>query len=385
VIKPHGGTLVNLMVDSKQREKLLQEAKSMQQIIVDEYDIADLEMLSTGALSPLTGFMNSKDYNNVVDNIRLSDGTVWPVPIVLAVQDEIAEKLTVNSDIALKDEKDNILAVLTLEEKFKRDKEREKTKIFKGDDQHPGVIAVKQGGNICLAGKIKMLNKVKHEDFQEYRKDPAETRAYFEKMGWNRIVAFQTRNPIHRAHEYLTKSALNICDGLLIHPLMGKTKEGDIPGDVRMKCYTTLIDNYYPNNRVLLSIFPAWMRYAGPREAIFHALVRKNYGCTHFIVGRDHAGVGDYYGTYDAQLVFDEFDIPNEIGIEPLMFEHCMWSKKAGEMVSLKTCPDPNNKEDFIFLSGTKVREMLKNGEVPPQEFTRPEVAEVLINSMKNN
>ena len=383
MIQPHGGKLVDLMADGTEREKLMQEAESLQEVVVDEYIIADLEMLSSGALSPLTGFMNSKDYGNVIDNVRLDNGTVWPLPIVLGVGDEIASKISVESKIALKDENQNILAILNVEEKFERDKEREKIKIFKGDENHPGVIAVNQGGNICLAGNIQMLNKIQHDDFNEYRLDPSETRAHFEKMGWNRIVAFQTRNPIHRAHEYLTKSALNIVDGLLIHPLMGKTKEGDIPGDVRMKCYTTLIDNYYPNNRVLLSIFPAWMRYAGPREAIFHALVRKNYGCTHFIVGRDHAGVGEYYGTFDAQKIFDEFDIPNEIDIEPLMFEHCMWSKKAGEMVSLKTCPDPDDKSDFVFLSGTKVREMLQNGEVPPPEFSRPEVAEVLISSMK--
>lgn len=383
MIQPHGGKLINLMVDGVERDNLLHESESMPEIIVDEYNMADLEMLSSGALSPLTGFMNSKDYNSVVDNIRLADGTVWPVPIVLAVNDSVASKIEDGSRVVLKDDNGTVLAVLNLEEKFNRDKEREKAKIFKGDDKHPGVIAVQEGGNICLAGKIQMLNKIQHDEFHKYRLEPEETRAYFEKMGWNRIVAFQTRNPIHRAHEYLTKSALNIVDGLMIHPLMGKTKEGDISGEVRMKCYTTLIDNYYPNNRVLLGIFPAWMRYAGPREAIFHALVRKNYGCTHFIVGRDHAGVGDYYGTYDAQYIFDEFDIPNEIGIEPLMFEHCMWSKKAGEMVSLKTCPNPDDKDDFIFLSGTKVREMLQNGEVPPEEFTRPEVAKILISSMK--
>lgn len=383
MIKPHGGTLVNLFVAEKERKDLLEKANSMKNIVVNEYNEADLEMLSTGAMSPLTGFMNSKDYNSVVDKMRLTDGTVWPLPIVLAVDEATANSISLNTPVALKSENGTVLAVLEVEDKFKRDKVREKEKVFKGDDQHPGVMAVNSGGDFCLGGKIKMLNKAVHDDFEEYRLDPAETRAHFEKMGWKRVVAFQTRNPIHRAHEYLTKSALNIVDGLMIHPLMGKTKAGDIPGDVRMACYTSLIDNYYPNDRVLLSIFPAWMRYGGPREAIFHALVRKNYGCTHFIVGRDHAGVGDYYGTYDAQIIFDEFDIPNEIGIEPLMFEHCMWSKKAGEMVSLKTCPDPNDKSDFIFLSGTKVREMLQNGEVPPPEFTRPEVAKILIDSMK--
>ncbi len=384
LIPPHGGTLINRYVTGVERDELLAEAASMRVIRLDEYNLADLEMIGNGALSPLEGFMNHEAYNSVVDSMRLPSGIVWPLPVVLPIDKDTADNIHEGQEIVLKTADDTIIAIMTTESIFPRDKKRETENVFKGDDQHPGVQAVEQSGDYCIGGTVTLLNPPNHNDFAQYRLTPEQTRAHFAKMGWKRIVAFQTRNPIHRAHEYLTKCALNICDGLLIHPLMGKTKAGDIPGDVRMKCYETLIDNYYPNERVLLSIFPAWMRYAGPREAIFHALVRKNYGCSHFIVGRDHAGVGNYYGTYDAQHIFDNFNIPEEIGIEPLMFEHCMWSRRAGEMVSLKTCPDPNDKSDFVFLSGTKVREMLSNGESPPIEFSRPEVAKILVAAYKN-
>lgn len=287
----------------------------------------------------------------------------------------------IGKDIALKSPEGEILAILKLEEKYIPNKEIEAEKVYKTKETaHPGVAAVYAQGEVYLAGPVQVLNRVRYSNFLDYRKDPQDLRKIFEEKKWRRIVGFQTRNPIHRAHEYLTKAALEICDGLLIHPLVGDTKGDDIPADVRMKCYEVLMENYYPKDRVLLAVNPAAMRYAGPREAIFHALIRKNYGCTHFIVGRDHAGVGNYYGTFDAHFIFDAFD-PAAIGITPLFFDHTFFCKKCEEMASNKTCP--HKPEDRVTLSGTKVRELLSKGELPPPEFSRPEVAKILIESMR--
>lgn len=380
-IPAHGGQLVNRVLEGTARNSRMREIPSLPKLILSAREKSDLDMIACGALSPLEGFMGEKDYLSVVGDMRLSNGLPWTIPITLSVTKEQASQYPLGKPIALQDQDGSTLAVLLLEEKYLGKKEIEAEKVYKTTEEaHPGVAVIKKQGEVYLGGKVEVINRVSYSDFQEQRKDPAELRQLFQDKKWKRIVAFQTRNPIHRAHEYLTKSALEVCDGLLIHPLVGETKSDDIPADVRMRCYQVLIENYYPSARVVLAVNPAAMRYAGPREAIFHALIRKNYGCTHFIVGRDHAGVGNYYGTFDAHYIFDEFE-PEEIGITPLFFDHTFFCKKCEEMASNKTCP--HVAEDRVILSGTKVREMLSRGELPPEEFSRPEVARILIESMK--
>ena len=380
-IEPHGGTLINRMVDGETKNTLQQKARGLEQVTINSREISDLEMIATGGLSPLEGFMTRQDYASVVDFMRLKNGLPWTIPITLSIARKDAERLKEGNDVALINEQETLLGILHLEEKYGFDKEHEAQQVLRTtDEKHPGVQYLKSIGDVYLGGKISLINRPAHAEFLNYRLDPRETRALFKQKGWKRIVAFQTRNPIHRAHEYIQKCALEVTDALLVHPLMGDTKQDDIPGQVRMACYEALLGKYYPTTRSMLSIFPAAMRYAGPREAIFHALARKNYGCTHFIVGRDHAGVGNYYGTYDAHYIFDEFS-PAEIGITPLFFDHTFYCKTCEGMASSKTCP--HDAGHHVFLSGTKVREMLQQGEVPPMEFTRPEVAEILIRFMK--
>ncbi|RMH87297.1 MAG: sulfate adenylyltransferase [Calditrichaeota bacterium] len=381
VIAPHGGELINRYVTGTERERLLEQAQTLPGIVLDDKNISDLEMIACGAMSPLTGFMTRREYTSVVEHMRLSNGLVWSLPITLAVDEETAETVQKADQVALRDPRGQVLALLNVEEVYTYDKQQEAQQVFRTtDEKHPGVAYVYAQGDYLVGGEITMLNRPQHENFVDYRLEPTQTREAFRKRGWNTVVAFQTRNPIHRAHEYLQKCALEIVDGLLIHPLVGRTKSDDIPAEVRMRSYQVLLQNYYPENRYLLSVFPAAMRYAGPREAIFHALVRKNYGCTHIIIGRDHAGVGDYYGTYDAQHIFREFR-PEELEITPLFFEHAFYCRRCGNMATAKTCP--HDKSAHVFLSGTKVREMLSRGELPPEEFTRREVAQLLMEAMR--
>jgi len=377
LIDPHGGRLIDRLVVGDAAQALAEKAGGLTRVDLDDRQLADIEMLTTGAMSPLEGFMVQEDYESVVARMRLARGLVWTIPVTLSVSDETAGGIKEGDEIALYGPDDVFLATMQVESKFKPDKMKEAQKVLRTtDDAHPGVQYLQQTGATYLGGPIQAVRKPPHAQFNDYRLDPKETRVLFKAKGWKTIAAFQTRNPIHRAHEYLQKCALEMVDGLLVHPLMGATKSDDIPGDVRMACYETLLAGYYPKDRVALSIFPAAMRYAGPSEAIWHGIVRKNYGCTHLIVGRDHAGVGQYYGTYDAQEIFAEF-AAEELAITPLKFEHAFFCKRCGNMASIKTCP--HGKEDRVFLSGTKVREMLGRGESLPEEFTRPEVAAVLM------
>jgi len=381
MIKPHGGRLVNRFVEGKEREALEEKIPDLPRLVLNERELADFEMIATGAMSPLEGFMGRADYVSVLDLKRLATGLPWTIPIVLSAKGE-GESYRPGEDIALEDSGGNVLGVFHLEDIHPIDKRQEAEKVLLTcDEAHPGVQYLDSIDGPYLGGTVSALHRPKHESFLNYRLDPKETRVLFKAKGWETVAAFQTRNPIHRAHEYLQKCALEIVDGLLIHPLMGATKKDDIPAEVRMACYEVLLKNYYPSTRTAVSVFPAAMRYAGPREAIFHALVRKNYGCTHLIVGRDHAGVGNYYGTYDAHYIFREFD-PYEIGITPLFFDHAFFCTKCGNMASTKTCP--HGSEDHVFLSGTKVRQMLGEAQLPPVEFTRPEVAEILMSHMQS-
>ncbi|MBL8745664.1 MAG: sulfate adenylyltransferase [Phycisphaerae bacterium] len=378
-IAPHGNVLVNRVVEGARAGELRAEAGGLKRVNLSAKQSCDLEMISIGAFSPLKGFMGRADFERVCREMKLASGHIWPIPILLSVEAGAPPK--VGERVALHAPNGVLQSVMTVQEVFEHDKALEIPSVFRTEDAaHPGVAQVMAEGRVCLAGPVETLTVCVDpsgpEAFLDHRLTPAQTRAAFDQRGWGTVAAFQTRNPIHRAHEYLCKVAQEVCDGLLVHPLVGETKEGDIPAKVRMDCYKVLLENYFVPERTLLSVMPAAMRYAGPREAILHALVRKNYGCTHFIVGRDHAGVGNYYGSYDAQRIFDELDAA-DLAITPLKFEHSAYSKRAGGMVSPKTFP--NIPGDQVSLSGTKVREMLAAGQRPPEEFTRGEVADVLI------
>ncbi len=382
-IAPHGGELINRVASPEQKAEFLSKADSLPRVTLDARAVSDLQMIAIGGFSPLTGFMGQADYDSVVVSMHLSNGLPWSVPITLSVTEAVAAPLAEGSHIRLDDSEGNFIAVLHLTEKYSYDKKKEAINVYRTEDEkHPGVAVVYAQGGINLAGPIWLLQRDDHPLFPKYQLDPAISRAAFREKGWKTIVGFQTRNPVHRAHEYIQKCAMEIVDGLFLHPLVGATKDDDIPADIRMRCYEILIENYYPKDRVILGINPSAMRYAGPREAIFHALIRKNYGCTHFIVGRDHAGVGDYYGTFDAQHIFDEFEA-SAIGIVPLKFEHAFYCKVTNTMATTKT--SPSTPDQRVHLSGTKVRDMLRNGELPPPEFSRPLVAAELAKAMKIN
>ena len=376
LVPPHGGTLRELLATGEEAAALVAQASELPVLRLGARQVTDLELLSVGALSPLGGFMDEADYRAVVEGMCLADGTVWSVPITLPVTAGQAADLA-GRQIALAAEDGTLLAVMDAGEAYPYDREREAEKVYRtADPAHPGGEAVNEQAELLLGGPVRAFALPPDPEFPEHRLTPAQTRAAFAERGWRTVVGFQTRNPVHRAHEYLTKVALEVVDGLLLHPLVGETKEGDIPAYVRMQCYKVLLDGYYAQDRVVLSVLPASMRYAGPREAIFHAIMRQNYGCSHFIVGRDHAGVGDYYGTYDAQEIFDQLE-PGALAIQPLKFEHSFFCVRCEGMASSHTFPHGN--DVHVFLSGTRVREMLEAGEAPPAEFTRPEVAEVLI------
>ena len=381
LVPPHGGTLVNRIVSETQAAALRKEAASLPQIELSNKQACDLEMIAIGAFSPLTGYCCKADFESICNTMRLANGTVFPIPVTLAVGGDVKATLTEGGRAALCHADGTLLAVMDVTEIYSHDRDIEMAGVFRTTDEaHPGVKAVMDEGDWCVGGDIHVITVTPEHDaveqFPAYRLAPSQTREAFEAKGWKTVAAFQTRNPIHRAHEYLCKCATEICDGLLIHPLVGETKPGDIPADVRMKCYETIIEHYFVSDFTMLSVMPAAMRYAGPREAVLHAVVRQNYGVSHFIVGRDHAGVGDYYGTYDAQEIFNELN-DGDLAVIPLKFEHAAWSNKAQGMVSAKTFP--KIKGDQIFLSGTKVRELLAEGQRPPAEFSRPEVADVLI------
>jgi sulfate adenylyltransferase len=375
VIAPHGGELIDRTVTGDEAAALAEEAAGLPRVRMSDKQTADLDMIASGALSPLTGFMTRADYTGSVEDMHLADGLPWAMPVTLSVPEAPQ-----GDRLALEGPDGELLAVLDVEEVYDVDRENEAAKTYRTTDEaHPGVAQIYAEGPTLVGGAVTVFHRPEPA-FTARHLDPKDTRALFEERGWSRVVGFQTRNPVHRAHEYIQKCALETVDGLLLHPLVGKTKGDDIPADVRMRCYEVLLEKYYPADRTVLGVFPAAMRYAGPREAVWHAICRKNYGCSHFIVGRDHAGVGSYYGTYDAHHIFDEFE-PHELDIEPMFFDHTFFCRTCGNMASNKTCPHPA--DHHVFLSGTKVRDMLGNGEVPPVEFTRPEVAQVLIEAYR--
>ncbi|RWR15268.1 sulfate adenylyltransferase [Siminovitchia fortis] len=379
-ILPHGGDLIQRELVGLQREAYLKKADSLKSLKLDAWGLSDLELIGIGGFSPLNGFMGQKDYIRVIEEMRLADGTLWSIPITLHVSGEEADEYEIGTDIALTGEDDIVYGVLHLQEKYSYDKEKEARLVFGTvDTAHPGVNKIYEKGEVYLAGPIYLLNRPNHTPFEEFYLTPRETRNMFAHLGWKTIVGFQTRNPVHRSHEYIQKCALESVDGLLLNPLVGETKADDIPAEIRMESYQVVLQHYFPTDRAKLVIYPAAMRYGGPREAILHAIVRKNYGCTHFIVGRDHAGVGDYYGTYEAQELISQFE--EELGIQIFKFENAFYCTKCENMATAKTCP--HDEEFRVLLSGTKVREKLRNGEDLPKEFSRPEVAAVLVKGLK--
>jgi sulfate adenylyltransferase len=383
LVPPHGGKLLPLLVDEAHKGEMLKEAKSLPKISLGSKEVSDLIMMAMGAFSPLQGFMHEKDYLRVVQEMRLANGLLWPIPVTLPVSHDVAKNIKEGSTIALVNQEDaEIMGTMVVNEKYAYDKKAEAFNVFGTEDgQHPGVKKVYEQGDIYLGGNVKVFSEGSYvKAYPEFAR-PTETRQVFTDNGWATIAAFQTRNPMHRSHEYLTKIALEVCDGLLIHPIVGKLKAGDIPGEVRIECYRALLDNYYPKDRVLLKVYPMEMRYAGPKEALLHAIIRQNFGCSHLIIGRDHAGVGSYYGPFDAQKIFDKLN-PGDLYIQPLKLDNTFWCHKCASPASYKTCPHTD--ADHLAISGTKMREMLARGERLPEEFIRTEVADILAKYYKS-
>jgi sulfate adenylyltransferase len=382
-ISPHGGKLIPLLLQGEELKREIDEAKKLPQITITSREASDLIMLGMGAFSPLTGFMTRENYDGVLAEMHLKDGTFWPVPITLTVSKERAETLKEGQEVALVDEATGeIMGILTVQEKFEYNKQFEAQKVFQTESmEHPGVNKLFGQGEILLGGPVKVLSEGEYPTrFSQYYARPAEVRRIFEERGWSQVAAFQVRNPIHRSHEYCTKIALEISDGLFIHPLVGALKGDDIPAEVRIRCYEVLLEQYYPKDRVVMRVYPMEMRYAGPREALLHAIIRQNFGCSHLIVGRDHAGVGNYYGPFDAQEIFETLK-PDDLQIKPLNIDWTFYCYKCEGMASMKTCP--HSAEDRCLISGTELRRMLSHGEMPPPEFSRPEVLEILLDYYK--
>jgi sulfate adenylyltransferase len=375
MIAPHGGKLVNQVASIEEGRDFKKRANSLRKLEIGLREVCDVELIAFGAYSPLTGFLKREDYESVLERMQLKNGVVWTLPVVLPASSEVAHSISEGESIALVFQ-GREFAFMEVEEKYTYDKEKEAEMVYRTKDlSHPGVLSLYSQGDFYLGGKITLIFPLLHTAFSNVL-TPKDSRKEFQRRGWKSVVGFQTRNPIHRAHEYLLKCALEISDGLFIHPLVGYTKKDDIPSSVRLQCYKVLIEKYFPKERVVLSPFPAAMRYAGPREAVFHALVRKNYGCTHFIVGRDHAGVGNFYGPFEAQEIFSQFN-REEIGINPLFFDHAFYCLRCEGMATSKTCP--HTESERVILSGSRVRKILRKGERLPSKFTRAEVAEILL------
>jgi sulfite reductase (ferredoxin) len=376
IVAPHGGKLVDRILREGAREDARQRASSLKRIALNARTMSDLELLAGGAYSPLEGFMGEADYRSVLHEMRLANGLPWTLPITLAVRRAAAEAVKDGDDVALVSPWEEPLGILHLEGRFSYDGREEARLVYGTEDpRHPGAAYQLTRGEVCLAGKVDMIARPPLKEFEPYRLDPAAMRARFHDLGWRTIVAFQSQHPIHRAHEYIQKCALEPLDGLLIHPLVGKSKLDEVPSEVRLRCYKILVEQYYPDKRVVLGVFPGAMRYAGPRETLFHALVRKNYGCSHFIVGREYAGVETASAPLTVDEIFHRFT-PEELGIVPLFFDETFYCRRCETVTSPKTCP--HAPADRMALSGALVREFLGRGEPLPSEFARPEVAEIL-------
>ena len=377
-VPAHGGALVDRLVGGDRAADVLRRAKALSPIRLDARTAADAELIATGALSPLNGFLSKGDYFSVIREAHLAKGDLFPIPITLSVPRADASKYREGSEASLVDDNGEPFGIMSVQEMYAVDRDHEAKEVYKTvDAKHPGVAYLfERRDEVALGGPITLARRTIERKFPAHHRDPGEVREVIASRGWRRTVAFQTRNPIHRAHEYLLRCALEITDGLVVHPLVGETKGDDVPAAVRVRCYEALLENYFPKDRTLLTVFPFAMRYAGPREALMHAIARQNYGFSHFIVGRDHAGVGNYYGTYDAQRIFETL-APNELAIQTLFFEHSFYCRACGGVASIKTCP--HGDEQRLLLSGTRVRELLSKGEAPPVEFSRPEVAAILI------